>query len=268
MMDRKQRVTMKKSIVIWLLSGLLAVPILGQAQGPMPGGNATPGTLNPHLQSLFGKIAGFSSRLEMRVTDKSQKEIMSSTMDFALLEGKSRMDMDMTTIKSDQIQEGMTAMVKQMGMDKIITITLPEKKAMLLVYPSLKSHVEMPLSQEDQSVLGQQPKVEKTELGKETIDGHPCVKNKVILTDASGRKFDAVVWYATDLESFPLRMQFTEKDNTSTLTYKDVKLERPSADQFEVASDSTRYPSIQAMMGVVMQKMMRQQSTPPAPTGN
>ena len=36
-------------------------------------------------------------------------------------------------------------------------------------------------------------KLEATELGKETVAGHPCVKNKVIVTDDKGDKHESTV---------------------------------------------------------------------------
>lgn len=236
--------------------GLIATPFLSYAQGLMPGGSAAPGSFNPHVRKLLGEITAFTCRLEQRILDKSQKETMSSSMNFALLDGKARMEIDMTTIKTDKSPADMAAMVKQMGMDQIISISLPEKKSVLQIYPNLKSFVEMPLPPESNDVPGKEPKIQKTELGKETIDGHPCVKNKVVITEESGRKFEALVWNATDMKNFPVQMQFADKGNTSIFTYKDVKLERPSASLFEAPSDFTRHQNLQAM---IMQKMMQNQ---------
>ena len=53
-------------------------------------------------------------------------------------------------------------------------------------------------------------KVETTEIGKETLDGHPCVKNKYVVTDNEGVKHESTVWNATDLKNFPVKIQTTE----------------------------------------------------------
>ena len=34
-------------------------------------------------------------------------------------------------------------------------------------------------------------------MGMKTLDGHPCVKNKVVVTDKEGIKHEWMVWNAT-----------------------------------------------------------------------
>jgi hypothetical protein len=252
---------MRKTIPILLLSGcVLASTVLTQAQGPMAGAAGSPkGLPTSVMRKLFGENTAFNSRMEMKSVDKNGKETMSGSMTYTVLEGNTRIEMDMTAMKSADMQDNMSTMLKQWGMDKIVSISLPEKKSKIIIYPNLKGHVEMPLSLDEQ-ISPADVKIEKTDLGKETLDGHPCAKSKVVVTDGTGRKFESVVWNATDLKNFPIQMQFVDKDGTSTMTYKDLNFERPSEKLFEAPAGSTRHESVQAMMGVVMQKMMKEQA--------
>ena len=59
--------------------------------------------------------------------------------------------------------------------------------------------------------------METTELGKDTVDGHPCVKNKVIVTDNEGSKHESTVWNATDLKNFPVKIE-TDRTGRQTMT--------------------------------------------------
>ena len=80
---------------------------------------------------------------------------------------------------------------------------------------------------------------ESTELAKETVDGHPCVKNKVTVTSDKGVKLESTVWNATDLKDFPIRMQYLEEGRTATLTFSDVKLAKQQAAKLENKADSS-----------------------------
>ncbi len=118
----------------------------------------------------------------------------------------------------------------------------------------------MPMSEAEKQNLGKEPKVRETQLGKETIDGHSCTKNKVIVTDDDGKTQEATVWNATDLKNFPIQMQMKEKDANILMTYKNVQFTKLAAKQFEPPADYTKHQSMQELQQVMMQKMMRELS--------
>jgi len=87
--------------------------------------------------------------------------------------------------------------MKQMGMDKTVRILRPDKKVEYLIYPGLQAYVEEAIKNADAARPESDYTVETTELGKETVDGHACVKNKVTVTDKEGKKHECTVWNAT-----------------------------------------------------------------------
>ena len=84
------------------------------AQGGPGGPNSG---MNPAMLKMFGDVKAFSAKAEMRVSQADKKEMMSGTIDFAMLENKTRMEMDLTQMKSAQIRPDFVAQLKQMGMD-------------------------------------------------------------------------------------------------------------------------------------------------------
>jgi hypothetical protein len=233
--------------VLWLVSGGAGLAQLGS--GTTPGINAS-------LAKLFGNITAFSAKCDLRMLDAAQKEKMALPMDFAMLDGKFRAEIDLSQMKGQELEAGAAAQMKQMGMGHIISLMHPDKKAVYLVYPELQSYIHMPLPKEAAAALDQDPKIERTVLGKETLDGQVCEKVKVILTDAQGQQAEALVWAAKDLKDFPIQIQMKEKGDTVILRYKNVKLAKPGADQFELPSNFTAYQDMQSFMAGVMQKMM------------
>ena len=143
--------------------------------------------------------------------------------------------------------------MKQMGMDKVSVIVRPDKKVSYLIYPGLKSYVDMPMAKDDAAALAQEPTIEKSDLGKESVEGHPTVKKKVVMTFADGKKQESTVWEATDLKNFPVRMQITENGQNVVTTYSDVQFTKLDAKQFEAPTGFERYDNPQKMM---MEKMM------------
>jgi hypothetical protein len=217
---------------------------LAQGGSPSSGINAT-------MLKMFGGIKAFTARAEARLLDGSQKEISAMPMNMAMRDNMLRAEMDLSQVKGGSIPPEAAGMLKQAGMDRMVTVVRPEKKATVIMYPGLQSYAEVPLSEDETA----EAKVESTELGKETIDGHPCTKTKLVSTDAKGNKQEAFVWQATDLKNFPVQMQMAQKGNTLIVKYQAPKLETPEASLFDIPAGYTKYPSVQALMQAAMMKM-------------
>src|SRR6185295_4133813 len=225
---------------------------IGFAQPQMSAGG--PGW-SAAMTKLFGDVKAFSAKADMRVLDSAEKESMSMAMTFALLDGMVRMEIDLAQMKSASMPPGAAASLKQMGMDRLTTIILPEKKSVCIIYPGLQAYLDMPLPEEEAAAAKKDFKISKTEMGKETIDGHACVKNKVIMTDDKGEKHEVLVWEAADLKSFPIQIRMTEKGTNVVIRYKDVQFSRPDARQFEAPAGYAKHTDMMQLMQVGMQKM-------------
>jgi hypothetical protein len=229
-----------------LLSLFLGAALLAttpaSAQMPSQGG------LNAAMLKLFGDTTAFSADAELTMQDLSHKETLRSIVHFALLDGKMRTELDMNQMKSTELSAEDLAGFKQMGLEKMITIVRPDRKSTLVIYPTLKGYAETPMSREQAADLATKFKVEKALLGKEVIDGHACEKSKVLLRGEKGEKHDAVVWNATDLNRFPLRIQMNQPDATVFMQFKQIKLTRPETNQFEAPANFARYDSVERLV--------------------
>src|SRR5439155_16619582 len=102
-------------------------------------------------------------------------------------------------------------------------------------------------------------KIQKTEIGRETIDKHLCLKQKVVFTAADGKQTEMVSWEATDLKKFPIQTQMQSGSDTVTTLFKDVKMVKPPPGVFEVPSGLKRYDSLKDLgMGAVEQLFKQQ----------
>ncbi len=219
----------------------------GPPSGPQFGGD---------LGKIFGEHKAFSANLEFHMNSGKAADEVTMPGKLAYLDGKSRFEMDMTEMKSAQMPAGAAAQMKQMGMDKTIAIGRPDKKITLLVYPGMQGYVETPIRDADATKPESDFTVEITKLGKETVNGHDCVKNKVVSTDKQGKTHESIVWNATDLKNFPVKIETTEEGSTVTMLFKDVKFAKPEAAQFEPPADFTKHDSMMTMMRQQMMKQM------------
>jgi hypothetical protein len=134
---------------------LFVSPQLLHAQ--LPGG-ANSG-VNTALLKLFGKHNNFSVTADMQMLDAAQKEAMSMTFKMAVLDGNMRADIDLANIKGAMMPPEAIAQMKQMGMDRVASVMRADKNRMYVIYPGLKSYVDLALPKEAAASLKQEPKV-------------------------------------------------------------------------------------------------------------
>ncbi|HZR17013.1 MAG TPA: hypothetical protein VFE51_06785 [Verrucomicrobiae bacterium] len=219
-------------------------------------GSSGPAGLSSALTRLFGKTTAFSAKGEMEVTDNSNHEVSFWPMDFSILDKKIRVEIDLTQTRTRGVPAQMGAMLKQMGMSQVISIVRPDKGLVYVIYPDQRAVMSMPLPKEDSEATEKTPNIAKTPLGKETVDGHACVKNKVVITDSAGQSTEAITWEASDLREIPIQIETRETGNTSIVRFKQIQFARPAAGFFEPPSGFTMYDTPEALKLSVMKKVV------------
>jgi hypothetical protein len=242
---------MKKHKLILALVALTLAGTTAWAQSPgMRGG---PG-ITPAIGKLFGNNTSFSTKAT--VTMDSDGKTITMEMDLAMLDGKMRMETDLTKAKG--IPPGGIESMKQMGMDIMVNIDRPDKKVSLVVFPSMKAYSETPFDTTRIKSEAGDFKIEKTTVGSETIDGHPCKRSKLVITDGSGEKHEAMAWYAVDLKDFPLQILMNQDDATMKMRFTKIRLEKPDAKSFDAPAGFTKYGSQTELMSKEMIKRRNQ----------
>lgn len=248
---------MKKFLSVFALAAACSlIPAVhaqpGARSGP-PGGRPV---LGGSTAKLFGEQSAFSATMENQVTMSAQNQTVIMPGKLAFDSGKSRFEMDSTQAKGIQIPDQMKELIKSMGMDKTIAISRPDKKVAYIVCPGVQAYAEMPTQDTNAGKPASAFKIKLTELGKEDVDGHACVKNKAVVTDDTGESHEFTVWNAGDMKDFPLKIETTQDENVVTMTFKDVKLGKPDAAQFDPPADFKKYDDVQVMMQTEMMKRM------------
>ena len=244
----------KRTLGLFLAWGVLAAihPVLAQFGGadsasPVPGGG-TP--ITGPIAKLFGAHQGFSCDLQVTGKDPSSKKSFTMLGKLAFLDTKSRFELDLSKVKGGGLDDSMKSQVAAMGLGEMVMIARPDISATYIVYPGLEAYVL--LSQPKNPSAAPERALEQpvvTAVGKETIDGHPCIKNRYAFKDEAGKAQEAMVWNASDLKQFPLRIEHKEADQPIRLDFKNVDLSKPSETSLEPPSNYSKYGS----MGTLMQ---------------
>jgi len=251
---------MKKLFTILSLGALAMGTLPVQAQfGPSGGGSTSPQFAGP-MQKIFGDNQAFSAKMQFETVDSSGKTITVPGK-FCMDTGKTRFEVNMADVKGGRMPANAGAQLKAMGMDSMITIGRPDTSMTYLIYPGTQSYLAK--ATDKNTTTPNDYKSTVTKLGEETIDGHPCIKNKVVVTDKDGTPHESTVWNATDLKQFPIKIVTSEDGNSTTMSFTGITLDKPAASNFEAPSGYTKYDSIQAMMQQMMMKRMGGMGGPP-----
>jgi len=248
----KKQTLVLLAAVISLTGSALAQP--GRGMGGSPG-------LNAVMTKLFGENKEFSADIEIDGMG-AQGQSMDIPGKIYFDSGKTRFEVNLSDAKGSQMNPAMMQQMKTMGMDKTEVITRPDAKLTYLIYPGLNAYVENPLRDPNADKPDSAFKIDTTELGKETVDGHACVKNKVVVTDDQGQKHEMTVWNATDLKKFPVKIESDENGRNTTMTFSNIKMAKPDAALFEPPTDYKKYANQRELM---QQEVMKRMGMPGMP---
>jgi len=224
---------------------LAAVAVRAQVGGPASTG------INGSLLNMFGDIKAFSTQGDVRISDAQGKEISTLPVTVAMLDRKLRVEMDLSEMRGGSIPQDGLSMLKSTGMDRMQLLMDGDSESMLVIYPGLQAYAKIA---DEQATRGNN--ITTNDVGKETIDGHPCVKRKLTITDSKGKTQEAYIWPATDLKDFPLQVEYRQKKKTIDIHFKSPTLEKPEAKLFVAPTGYTKYDGVQGLMQAAMLKML------------
>ena len=104
-------------------------------------------------------------------------------------------------------------------------------------------------------------KIERKAIGKEKMDGHPCVKQQVVITDDAGHKSEATVWTATDLRDFPVCVATKESEGTVVMRFRQIQFTRAETNRFEPPAGYIECADMQVLMAGPVTKFMKENGT-------
>jgi len=247
---------MKNHLFLSFSLALTLTSFVASAQPGPPGGMGGGGPdFGGSMSKLFGDNKQFSATLELQAKDgRAGDSTIPGQLSFD--NGKSRFEMNLGKMKNSNMPPGAAEQMKAMGIDSMVVVARPDQKVNYMVYPGMNAYAEMPRAESDSTTKPEDYKVEATELGKETVAGHECIKNKVVVTDSKGEKHESMVWNATDLNKFPIKIELEERGTKITMNFSDVKLKQPAASLFDAPAGATKYGTVMELMQKEMMKKM------------
>jgi hypothetical protein len=185
----------------------------------------------------FGK-RDFSALMVSTTVNKSKNDTM--VMDASIAKAGERFRSDMDMSKMAKGQQGMPPELSRM-----VVISRGDKQTGYTLYPNKKRYIINPMTEKEK---GDEPKIEKTKVGSETIDGHPTDKFKVRIIQKDDKVSEGFMWNARDLDGMTIKTETENNDFKMTTELKNIVLKRPAATLFEIPSGYTEAKDFMELM--------------------
>jgi hypothetical protein len=243
---------------------LVAVVLLGCGVAPGHSQIAPPAVLAPAsvpagwldqapflaaaMSELFSDSRAFSAVAILQLPGDQPNQGV--PLGFATLDGNMRWYLNLDQARTSRLDPETTAGLREAKLSQVVLILRPKTNA-LAALPGLKQWFEFALPKAPEIQDKAEEKVgflQKTEVGREIVDGHPCVKYRLDLPKERGAGEAAFVWQATDLKNLPIQFRTTLKGDTYGLLFRQIKDAPPEARYFEAPAEYAKISGPAALL--------------------
>jgi hypothetical protein len=210
----------------------------------MGGGSSPAASFDNGMEKLFGANQVFTATMQTKMNGPSGLMTVKSKMYFD--HENSRTEMNMADAQGGSLPPDAVQQMQALGMDKVVSVSLSDKKSVFMIYPNIHSYVAMDVSGSGAATTNQF-QTEITKIGEDTAGGHPCIKNKTVVW-TSDQTNEFTVWNASDLNNFPVQIAMTQPDVSITISFDNVSFDKLDPSLFKAPANYTRYGSMQDLM--------------------
>lgn len=206
------------------------------------------------LSQFFSDTRAFTAGVEMSIGGDGG-EAMKLPFGVAMADGKMRWELNLANVKSAELPPEAINGIKDMGMDCLFFIYQPSKP-LTLGFPGMKSFVEMPVPKPEgvqQQAAEKAGRLEKKEIGRETIAGQPTVKYSMKVPGDDGT---ATVWQATNLQNLPVKIAIAKGQQNYQFQLSNVRLAQPDAAYFAVPAGFAKQADLNAVIQAAAMKSL------------
>jgi Domain of unknown function (DUF4412) len=235
---------MKKTLLILAAVLISGIPALAQMGGGGGAGGGPGANFDNGMEKLFAANPVFAATMQTKMNGPNGPMTVKSKMFFD--HENSRTEMNMADAQGGSLPPDAISQMQTIGMDKVVSIALSDKKTVYMVYPNIRSYVGMDITGGAAPVTNNY-QVQTTKIGDDSVDGHTCVKNQTLVW--SGDQTNVfTVWNATDLNNFPIQITMSQQETSATIDFQNVSFDKLDGSLFQPPAGYTKYGTIQDLM--------------------
>lgn len=156
------------------------------------------------------------------------------------------------------------AFAKRIHTDTIVFLTKKDERTVYMIYPGVQAYIPIPIPDFALAEFDMHSgtiKIQKTQLGQETLLGHPCIKYKAVDTEPNAPPQDGLIWSATDLQGFPIGMALHAEGALMKFNFQSVQIRNPGSSLFAIPTNYIAFTNSADLLTYAREKFQDTQNT-------
>ncbi len=193
-----------------------------------------------------GDFSAFGDMEIRRTNNTGKADYQHFPFTFSVLEGRIRTELDLRNVPKKFDGSGGLSALRQIGIGRIVSVTLPQLRSVHVIFPSAESYVSKSLEIEDSPGS---MRIEKSLAGREQLNGRPFDKYACNLDFISGDKVPVEMWQVPGATNRPVFLRIHQTGSSVTVRFRIIRPGKIPEELFDTPKEFSKY----ADMGYLMQ---------------
>ena len=206
-----------------------------------------PINLDCALAKLLQALKDFSAAgiIEIHSTIDGKPDIRSLPFTLSVLGEQIRSDIDLRRVEEGLKANDRFATMRQIGINQLVTVTIPKLSTYTVLVPGMKAYVNYPLPLPDVPGL---IRVASRISGEDTIHGKLYSKFDLDMVYNTGEIVTVEWWANPNTRDQPEFLKFQREQSSIIVRFKAYQLGSPPSSSFEVPPDYSKYSEMDLLM--------------------
>ena len=219
---------------------------------PAPRGSRSAPNINVDtaLAKIMGSVGDFHAQgwLEFWTTNSGQFDFKQFPFTMQMLEGRIRTELDLSQIPNRFEKDGTWSTMRQIGIDKITSVTLPKLTTMKIIFPVQQAYVTQGLAQKDAP--------EHIKLVNHVLVGPERLKDRVYnkysanLEYLTGNSVPVEIWQdPSGVKNYPAFIKIKQSTSAVSVRFAHLQRGKVPVENFDTPEEYSQYTD----MGIFLQ---------------
>ena len=192
-----------------------------------------------------GDFSAFGD-MEVRTTNGTSKvDYQHFPFTLSILDGRIRTELDLRNVPKKLDGSGGLSALRQIGIGRIVSVTLPELRSTHVIFPSAESYVAKPLAIEDTPTAMQ---IAKRLVGREHLNGKPYDKYQCNLDFMSGERVPVEIWQVPGTADKAVFLRIRQKGSSVTVRFRVIRPGKVPEELFDTPKEFSKHPDLGYLM--------------------
>jgi hypothetical protein len=196
--------------------------------------------------------------MEFWSTNSGKLDVKRFPFSISVLEGRIRTELSLQYIQEEFDKTATWATLRQIGIERVVSVTLPRLSAVKVMFPAVESYVSKDLHSADVPAY---MRTQKILVGPQKLNDQTFEKFDGALEYSTGDRIPVELWQLPGLESLPSYMKINHKEGSAvTIHLEKIQRGKVPAKLFETPQSYSQYADMGVMLQMVSARYEQEKS--------